>query len=93
VKTYPIPEDMDAQYHGSGWALAAICGGRPVALRYLNDVASDDWLDKIERMGQHAKLVVGKWILSPEAGPHVRELSAFGEVSIGMCSCHEFVEM
>lgn len=93
MKTYPIPDTLADQYHGSGWALAAIAGGQPVALRYLNDMAGDDWLEQIEQMGAHGQMIVRQWLETAEAGRHVRELQALGDVSAGMCSCWEFVEL
>lgn len=91
-KTYPIPEALAGQYHGAGYALAAIAGGQPVALRYVADLAPalDDVLME---GGTEARQAVMQWVGSDAAGPTVRELQALGEVSAGMCSAWEFVEL
>lgn len=93
MNTYPIPESLSGQYHGAGWALAAITGGQVVALRYIRDVAEaiSDQID--EAGGSHAGFFVRQWLQTDEAGPIVREMQALGEVSAGMCSCWEFVEL
>ena len=41
MKVRPIPEALASQYHGAGYALAAIAGGQPVALRYVEDAAPE----------------------------------------------------
>ena len=79
--TYPIPEPLMAQYHGSGVALAAMVGGQLIALRYLSDVLPD--YDGSMAQAPQA-------IDDPRLGPTVRELQALGEVFVGMCSCGEF---
>ena len=43
--------------------------------------------------GSIARAAVQKWIASDAAGSAVRELQALGDVSVGMCSCGEFVEL
>lgn len=93
MNVYPIPDATASQYHGAGWALAAITGGQVVALRYIRDVAEaiSDQID--EAGGSHAGFFVRQWLQTDEAGPVVRELQALGEVSVGMCSCWEFVEL
>lgn len=92
MKTYPIPETLASQYHGAGYALAATAGGQLVALRYLTDVAPE--LDEpIAEGGQPARAAVQRWIKSDAAGPTVRELQAFGDVHVGMCSAWEFCEL
>ena len=90
--THAIPESLSHQYHGAGWALAAITGGQLVALRYVSDMAPELDDDLIEG-GSAARAAVQKWIASEAAGPAVREMRALGEVSVGMCSCGEFVEL
>lgn len=94
MNTHAIPESLSHQYHGAGWALAAITGGQLVALRYVSDLApelDDDLIDDLIEGGSIARAAVQKWIASDAAGPSVRELQALGEVSVGMCSCGEFV--
>lgn len=92
MSVYKITDTLANQYHGSGWALAAIAGGRVVALRYVTDVAPDAVADVVAAGGSHAAFFVRQWLGTSEAGPVVRELQALGEVSVGMCSCWEFVE-
>ena len=94
MNTHAIPESLSHQYHGAGWALAAITGGQLVAMRYVSDIApelDDDLIDDLIEGGSIARAAVQKWIASDAAGPSVRELQALGEVSVGMCSCGEFV--
>lgn len=92
-KIYKITAAVADQYHGSGWALVAVSGGQIVTLRYLDDVADDAVCNKIrERVGE-AKVTVTKWLDTPTAGAVVRELQALGEVSVGMCSAWEFIEL
>ena len=92
MNTHAIPESLSHQYHGAGWALAAITGGKLVDLRYVSDLAPDLADDLIEG-GSIARAAVQRWIASDSAGPAVRELQALGEVAVGMCSCWEFVEL
>lgn len=92
VKTYKITDSMAAQYHGAGWALAAVTGGQVVALRYIRDVAPDQIADAVAEGGAHAAFFVRQWLDTSDAAPVVRELQALGQVSVGMCSCWEFVE-
>ena len=92
MNTHAIPESLSHQYHGAGWALAAITGGQLVALRYVSDLVPELDDDLIEG-GNTARAAVQKWIASDAAVPAVRELQALGDVSVGMCSCAEFVEL
>jgi len=92
MNTYQIPESIYAQYQGAGWALAAMTGGQLVAIRYIADLAPGLSSDLIEG-GSAARQAVQEWIASDAAAPAVRELQALGEVSVGMCSCGEFVEL
>ena len=92
MTVYPIPDILAGQYRGAGYALAAIAGGRIVALRYVADVAPA--LDEtLCEGGAIARQVVQRWISSDAAGPTVRELQALGQVRVGMCSAWEFVEL
>lgn len=89
---YKIPETLAGSYQGAGYALAASAGGQLVALRYITDLAPD--LDEALLIGgEIARRAVKSWIVSPEAGPSVRELQALGEVHVGMCSSWEFIEL
>ena len=92
MNVYKIPDTLASQYHGAGYALAAITGTQVVALRYLRDVAPV-LADKIDVGGAHDEFFVRQWLGTAEAGPVVRELQALGEVSVGMCSAWEFAEL
>ena len=93
MTTYKITDAVEHQYHGSGWALAAITNNEVVALRYLSDIATDEVNRSIQESEIHAPLFVKTWLDTNEASNVVRELQAIGEVSIGICSCWEFTEM
>jgi hypothetical protein len=84
MQVFKIGEELARQYDGAGHALAAVTGGRVVALRYLRDALPDYG----EGEGV-ARLAVA--IDDARLGPAVRELQALGEVCVGMCSCWEFV--
>lgn len=90
MKVYAIPEALENQYHGAGLALAAITGGQPVKLVYLEDVvpAIAEHLDS-----DHVQFFIRQWLQTNEASPVVRELQALGEVRVGMCSAWEFCEL
>lgn len=92
MKVRPIPEALASQYHGAGYALAAIAGGQLVALRYVED-AAPELGDVLAEGGSAARRAVQAWIVSDAAGPTVRELQALGDVSVGMCSAWEFCEL
>lgn len=91
MTVYPIPETLAAQYHGAGYALAAITGGQVTALRYVADVAGPPLEDVAS--GPHAAFFVRQWLGTAEAAPVVRELQVLGDVHVGMCSSWEFVEL
>lgn len=78
---YKIPEALAEKYHGAGYALASITGGQLIDLIYLS-AALDDF-------DPAAGLVTV--LDDPHLAPAVRLLQATGEVSVGMCSCWEFV--
>lgn len=71
-------------YQGYGFALAAVTGGQIVGLTYLRDALP--YFDDAE-----GPTAAADAINDPRIGPTVRELSARGEVFVGMCSCWEFV--
>ena len=79
MNVYKIPDALESKYHGAGHALAAVAGGALVGLVYLEDVLPD--------------FDGGINVNDARLGPTVRELSALGQVSVGMCSCWEFVEL
>ncbi len=84
-----IPKTL-SDYRGAGYALAA-CGPDGItALRYLEDLAPELG-DALEDGGQTAKRAALRWCMSDAAGPAVKELSRHGTVSVGMCSCGEFI--
>lgn len=94
MRTLQIPDNLSSQYKGAGWAMAAIDGGVVVKLIYLEDVSTS--FVKMcggEGFENRAAIFVKQAIQLPEIGPTVRELQVLGEVSVGMCSSWEFVEM
>lgn len=91
MTAHKIAPTLALHYQGAGWALAAIAGGQVVALRYVRDVAPAEVADHLD--GPHAQFFVRQWMLTAAAGPAVRELQALGDVSIGMVSSWEFVEL
>lgn len=93
MKTYPIPESLASAYHGACYAMAAIAGGQPVVLRYLEDHVDEATQDALAEGGHVARAAARRWIASDAAGPVVRDLQALGQVSLGMCSGWEFVEL
>lgn len=87
-----LPEALASHYHGAGYALAAVTGTQVVALRYIEDLAPELG-DVLAEGGHAARQAVTRWIASDAAAPVVREMQAMGNVSIGMCSAWEFVEL
>lgn len=81
-----IPSTMTEQYNGAGHALAAVVGGQIVALVYLRDV-----LDEYDDEAGQGEL--NRAVRDPRLGPTVRLLQSYGDVSVGMCSCWEFIEL
>jgi hypothetical protein len=90
---YKIPEGLAPQYHGSGWALAAVAGGQLVKLVYLAD-ASPTFDQMMQQPGadNHGVFFARQVLQTPELGPVIRELQALGQISVGMLSGWEFVE-
>lgn len=96
MNVYPInPQTHEKQYDGAGWAMAAIANDSVVAIRYLHQIDDDlgGTLDEYADAGLKPNALINAWMQTPSAGEVVRELQALGLVSIGMCSCGEFVEM
>ena len=85
MNVYKIPEALASKYHGSGHALVAVTGGQVVDLVYLDDALPDFDPD------QPGALM--RAIDDPRLAPTVRRLQALGQVSVGMLSCWEFVEL
>lgn len=88
MRVFKISESLAHKYHGAGWALAAITGGQVIDLIYLRDIFGPLGID-VDDFGRGRLAAV---IDHPALGPSVRHLQALGEVSVGMCSCWEFVE-
>jgi len=82
MRVYPIKDGIATKYKGSGYALAAVAGNEIVGIVYLRDV--DINFDGGKRAAE-------KLMMDERIAPFVRELSALGEVFVGMCSSWEFV--
>ena len=93
VTIYKVPEGLAPQYHGSGWALAAVAGGQLVKLVYLAD-ASPAFDQMMQQPGadNHGAFFARQALSLPDMGLTIRELQALGQVSVGMLSGWEFVE-
>jgi hypothetical protein len=85
MTVHKIPEALAHKYHGSGHALVAVTGGQVVDLVYLDDALPDFDAD------QPNALV--KALADERLSPTVRKLQALGQVSFGMLSCWEFIEL
>ena len=81
MATYPIPESLSDTYDGAEWTIAAILGGRVVALLYLADIAPEIASEET---------AIRNWTLTKPLS--VRELQALGEVSAGLVSAEGFEE-
>ena len=73
----------ETKYRGAGHGIAAVAGNEVVDLVYLRDVLPE--LDEEDASAVHATLADDRLV------PKVREMSALGELFVGMCSCYEFV--
>lgn len=80
-----VPDSLAQKYHGSGHALVAVLGGQLVDLVYLADILPE--FEPDEPGALDAALV------DLRLGPSVRRLQSLGEVSVGMLSSWEFVEL
>lgn len=85
MNVYPIPEALEAKYKGAGHALAAITGNQLIDFVYLEDVLQD--YDPESDGGLAAA------VNDDRLAPVVRQLQTLGQVSAGMCSGWEFVEL
>lgn len=83
-QVFKIGAPIADKYHGAGIALAAVTGDQVVGLIYLRDALPD--FDECAGIAAAADA-----INDPRIAPTVRELSARGEIFVGMCSCWEFV--
>ncbi|HEU4855290.1 MAG TPA: hypothetical protein VFS89_08405 [Nitrosospira sp.] len=85
MKVYKIQGAVTNKYQGAGPAVAAIAGEKIINLVYVRDV--------IDEMDEEDEDSIANALVDVRLGPTVRELSALGEVFVGMCSCHEFIVM
>lgn len=85
MNVYPITDAVAEKYHGAGHALAAITGSQVVDLVYLDDALPDYDAD--------APGALRAALDDQRIAPTVRRLQALGQVSVGMCSAWEFVEL
>lgn len=76
---YPIPEYLQDTHDGDEWAIAAILGGRVVALRYIADIAPE--IELIES-------AIKQWLARDPIDLH--ELQALGDVSVGIVTSDGF---
>jgi hypothetical protein len=84
MNVFPIPEALASKYHGAGYALAAVLEGSVIDLVYLREALPDFGEERQDALAA---------IDDPRIAPTVRRLQALGQVSIGMCSGWEFVEL
>lgn len=82
---------IEQKYHGAGYALAAHDGARVLDLIYLGDVLPDFDLPDGPPSAQADRLQAV--LLDDRLRPAIEQLRPQGTVSIGMCSCYEFVEL
>ena len=82
---YKVPDSLAGKYQGAGHALAAVVGGQLVDIVYLRDA--------LEGYDQDEPGMLQAALDDQRLGPTVRRLQALGEVSVGMCSAWEFVEL
>lgn len=85
MNVYPITDAVAAKCRGAGHALAAITGGQVADLVYLDDALPDYDAD--------APGALRAALDDQRIAPTVRRLQALGQVSVGMCSAWEFVEL
>lgn len=82
MNALPIPDELADAYHGAGHALAAIKDGALLDILYLRDLIPDFDPDRVEYAIKDGRLA-----------PTIAHLSTLGEVSVGMVSCWEFIEL
>jgi hypothetical protein len=85
MNVHKIPDSLAHKYHGSGHALVAVTGGEVVDLVYLDDALPD--------FDPEAPGALVKALADERLSPAVRQLQALGQVSIGMLSCWDFIEL
>lgn len=93
MNVFPILDAVAVtKYRGVGYALAAHDNNVVIDLVYLRDVL--DWFDDpSEEEGDDVDALLRKAIEDNRLLPVIEQLRAQGAVSVGMCSCHEFVEL
>ncbi len=84
-KIFRIEKPLEAKYHGCGYAIAAVAGGQLIDLDYLGDLLPDLEIDTQDD--------VLNALNDSRIAPTIRLFSTLGNVSVGMCSCMEFVEI
>lgn len=90
---WKIPEELYAKYHGCGHAIAAIFNDEIVDIKYLRDIHPDFEIDIDEPTQEQEHEFVKGVIVNPLVGETIRYFQSLGEVSVGMCSSYEFVEL
>jgi len=88
MKIYPLPESMCDTHDGDEWALAAILGGRVVALRYLSDIAPSTVVAQLNESS--AEFSIRQWLRKEPM--ELCGLRALGAVSTGIVSSDGFTE-
>lgn len=76
---------LEGKYQGTGYAIGAIAKGQLIDFRYLSEV--------LDLSGDEGPEEIMQYLADARLGPTVRYMQALGEVSVGMCSCYEFVEL
>lgn len=82
----------DVKYRGAGYAIAAHDGQRVVDLVYFRD-ALEGFDDPSAEDGDDVEAVLQAAMNDDRLRPAIEQLRPQGMVSIGMCSCYEFVEL
>lgn len=88
MPTYPIPEYLTDSHDGDEWAIAAIMGGRVVALRYITDIAPQ--LTKYLDSAATPTLLIKQWMQTSPI--ELRELQMLGEISAGLITSEGFID-
>jgi len=76
---YPLPESLSDTHDGDEWAIAAILGGRVVALRYISDIAPGVPL---------RPLAIKDWLQHDEHLLH--EMRGLGSLGVGLVNSDGF---
>lgn len=85
MNSYPITKNVEHQYKGSGYALAATRKGNLVDIRYIRDMV-DDFNPKTE-------FDVAQLINGGTLNETINEMKSIGEVHFGMCGSFLFSEL